>query len=372
MRPQSLTKPDEQGVSQPSLGVKVLIPSQATTSAVYPVLRPKVEDIKKELELSNPGLTSGQSKIQIGTSLEGFSPTKGMCPLDLFRARLGLRGVGGSSTVNQTSPEAPEILQHQCSGCSLDHSSWSGSPKEGMTARPALPPLKILPLNIDCSLQLHQLMHTRLGSAHMDTFTKRLSEALAQDLGKNQQIIKNNVPLSQEQAMPLNLSKKATTKRSSDDLDSLCGQSEAKNLKMEPVDLRLSLKQHGGSSPVSKVQDEPADLSCPRRARALQDRTSSGLPSSETLPQSSDVSSNSVFPFSVFSPAGALRRDFIPVDLKLREMCVWKAEPERTLVNQHAESCAKGEHLTQHMSYEDYKVSSSLSNSHFPKPSQSC
>ncbi|XP_062868197.1 AT-rich interactive domain-containing protein 5B [Trichomycterus rosablanca] len=371
-RPPSHTKPDEQEVSQPLPVIKILIPSQATTAPAYPALQPKLEDVKKEHEFSTPSLASGQSKLQIGTSLEGFSPTKGMCPLDFFRARLGLSGVGGpesadnSSIMSQTkvgSPETPEVLQHQCSGCNVDHSSWAGSPKEGLTARPSLPPLKILPLNIDCSLQLHQLMHTRLGSAHMNTFTKRLSEALAQDLGKNHQITRNNLPLSQEQAMPLNLSKKTTTKRSSD--DSQCGESEAKSLKMEPVDLRLSLNQNGGSSPVTKIQDEPADLSCPRRVRALQDRTSSGLTCSETRPQSPNVSSNSVFPFSVFSPGGALRNDFIPVDLKLREMCVWKTEPERTSVNQHAESCAKGEHLTQCMPYEDYKVS-------FSKPSQSC
>lgn len=318
--------------------------------------------------------------------MEGFSPTKGMCPLDFFRARLGLSGGSGpertqeASITSQTkarSPETPENLQHQCSGCNSEHPPWTGGPREGLTARPPLPPLKILPLDLDCSLQLRQLMHTRLGPAHMNTFTKRLSEALAQDLTKTNG---HAVPVSQEQAVPLNLSKKPTTKRSSDDVDSQWPRdSEAKRLKMEPVDLRLTLKQNGGSSGQTLVQEEPADLSCPRRARALQDRTClvlTGSQDSHVSPKSDlNPSTDSVFPLSVVSSSGTAPKwqenDLSPVDLKLGET------PERIVVNQNPESCPKSEQLSQRIPYEDsntrgYKVPSLKELPSFSKPSQSC
>ncbi|XP_060746947.1 AT-rich interactive domain-containing protein 5B [Tachysurus vachellii] len=357
-------------------------PAPETTTHV-PQQHQAPDDIKmkQENEPSSPCLLSGQSKLQIGGSLEGFSPTKGMCPMDFFRAHWGLSGVTGpertqeASITSQTkarSPETPENLQHQCSGCNSAHPSWTGGPREGLTARPQLPPLKILPLDIDCSLQLHQLMHTRIGTAHMNTFTKRLSEALAQDLSKTNG---HAVPVSQEQAVPLNLSKKPTTKRSSDDVDSQWQRdSEAKRLKMEPIDLRLTLKQNEGSSGQTLVQDEPADLSCPRRVRALQDRTSLDLTGSQDshLSPKSDLnpSTDCIFPLSVVSSSGTALKwqenDLNPADLKLGET------PERLKVNHNTETCPKAEQLSQHISYKDsntrdYKVPSLLS-----KPSKSC
>ncbi|XP_026794156.3 AT-rich interactive domain-containing protein 5B [Pangasianodon hypophthalmus] len=392
-RPPSHTKTSSEKVvskvAQPIKVVQELGISPAPTATTHTPQQHKAEEdmkMKQESEPSTPCLLSGQSKLQIGGSLEGFSPTKGMCPLDFFRARLGLSGVTGpertqeASITSQTkarSPETPENLQHQCSGCNSVHPSWTGGPREGLTARPQLPPLKILPLDIDCSLQLHQLMHTRLGTAHMNTFTKRLSEALAQDLSKTNG---HAVAVSQEQAVPLNLSKKPTTKRSSDDVDSQWQRdSEAKRLKMEPVDLRLTLKQNGGSSGQTLVQDEPADLSCPRRARAFQDRTSLVLTGSQDshLSPKSDLnpSTDSVFPLSVVSSSGTALKwqenDLNPVDLKLGET------PERIVVNQNTESCPKGEQFSQHIPYEDsntrdYKVSSLKEFPSFSKPSQSC
>lgn len=368
-------------IAQPITVIQELRISSAPTDGTHIPQQHKAEEdlkVKQENEPSAPCLLAGQSKLQIGRSVEGFSPTKGMCPLDFFRARLGLSGASGpartqeASNTSQTkarSPETAEDLQHQCSGCNSAHPSWTGGPREGLTARPQLPPLKILPLDIDCSLQLHQLMHTRLGSAHMNTFTKRLSEALAQDLSKTNG---HAVSVSQEQAVPLNLSKKPTTKRSSDDADSQWQrESEAKRLKMEPVDLRLTLKQNGGSSGQTSVQDEPADLSCPRRARALQDRTSLVLTGSQDshLSPKADLSpsTDSVFPLSVVSSSGTALKwqenDLNPVDLKLGET------PERVLVNQNTESCPKSEQRVPYTdsNTRDYKVPSL-----FSKPSQSC
>ncbi|XP_077052921.1 uncharacterized protein LOC143702885 isoform X1 [Siphateles boraxobius] len=270
-----------------------LVPSN--TVLHQPVLG---RDVKTEtVEPQAPSFLSVPCKLLAGGSLEGFSPTKGLCPLDLFRARLGLNGMSAhevtpqdSSTPHQTimvhqpkisTPETPESLQHQCSGCSLDASSQNGG--LAMTRAP-LPPLRILPLNIGCSLQLRQLMRTRLGSTHMNTFTKRLSEVLAQDLGKTSQ---PNGSAPQDQSLPLNLSKRAITKRSAGDMEftELQGrdvQSMTKRPKVETEDLGASLKWNGMSFLVPLNQDEPADLSSPSRARALvQDRTNVAL----TLPE---------------------------------------------------------------------------------------
>ncbi|XP_072517881.1 uncharacterized protein [Salminus brasiliensis] len=381
--------------------------SQAPTSITPLPHQPKVnEEGKMEREALAPSSLSGQSKLQIGGSLERFSPTKGMCPLDLFKARLGLSGVGGpertaqdpsiphpTALLNQNkarSPETPENFQHQCSGCGLDNTSWTAGAKDGQTTRPPLPPLKILPLDIDCSLQLRQLMRTRLGSAHMNSFTKRLSEALAQDLSKTYQPNGHTLPVSQDQAIPLNLSKKATTKRSSDDMEvrdsqhQNCGELQAKRMKMEPEDTCLALKRNGGLSEVPMVQDEPADLSSPRRARALlPSRTSLVLAGSAAAcisPHANlDVSSGSVFPSSVFSSPATLKQEseLVPVDLKLGTTPVWKTDPKVTAVCQN--SGPKVEQLSQSMPYEDsklqdYKVPSlkGLSSSDLSKPSQSC
>lgn len=391
--PSHIKTSDEKVVSNvapPITVIQELSSSPAPTATAHISPQHLAEEdvkVKQENEPSTPCVSSGQSKLQIGGSLEGFSPTKGMCPLDFFRARMGLSGVSGpertpeASITSQTkarSPETPEDLQHQCSGCNSAHPTWTGGPREGLIARPQLPPLKILPLDIDCSLQLHQLMHTRLGEAHMNTFAKRLSEALAQDLSKTNG---HAVPISPEQAVPLNLSKKPTTKRSSDDVDSQWQRdSEAKRLKMEPVDLRLTLKQNGSSSGQMVVQDEPADLSCPGRARALRDRTSlvlTGSQDSHVSNTKSDLnpSTDSIFPLSVVSSSGTALKwqenDLNPVDLKLGET------PERTVVNQNPESCPKSEQLSQHIPYEDsntreYKVPSLKEFPSFSKPSQSC
>ncbi|TRY91866.1 hypothetical protein DNTS_017709, partial [Danionella cerebrum] len=250
-------------------------------------------DVK--METTEPQVSSYlsvPSKVLAGGSLERFSPTKGLCPLDLFRARLGLNGASSLEVASQDSttllknsvlhskiptPETPQSPHHQCSGCGLD-GSLNGAP------RAPLPPLRILPLDIGCNLQLRQLMRTRLGSAHMNTFTKRLSEVLAQDLTTTSQ---SNGGILQEQSLPLNLSKRAITKRSAGDMELTDPQSReltpgTKKLKMEAEDLGLSVRWNGMSLLVPLNQDEPADLSSPSRARALlQDRAKAAL----TLPE---------------------------------------------------------------------------------------
>ncbi|KAG9265907.1 AT-rich interactive domain-containing protein 5B-like [Astyanax mexicanus] len=371
---------------------------------------PKVnQQVKIEHGPSAPSSLSAQPqhKLQIGGSLERFSPTKGMCPLGLLKARLDLNGVGGpertaqdpsiphqTALLSQTkasSPQTPENFQHQCSGCGLDNISWTAGPKDGQTTRPPLPPLKILPLDIDCSLQLRQLMRTRLNSAHMNSFTKRLSEALAQDLSKSYQPNGHALPVAQDQAIPLNLSKKPTTKRSSDDMEvrdsqhQNCGDLQAKKVKMEPEDDCLALKWNRSLSDAPLVQEEPADLSSPRRVRAvLPSRTSLALAGSAAtyIPPNANlvIASGNVFPSSMFSlsvPTLKKENEVIPVDLKLGAAPVWKTELKVTPVCQNCEP--KSEQISQSLPYEDsklqdFKVPSlqGLSSSDLSKPSQSC
>lgn len=283
-RPQQEIKPPI--FQELKLASHPLAPGLSLVSAIphQPILGRDVKIVE-----TVPTFLSGPVKLLAGGSLEGFSPTKGICPLDLFRARLGFNGLSGlegtpqdSSTPHQTitvhqpkvsMPETPESLQHQCSGCSLDTPSQNAG--LAMTKAP-LPPLRILPLDIGCSLQLRQLMRTRLGSAHMNTFTKRLSEILAQDLSQTSQ---HNESAPQEQSLPLNLSKRSITKRSAEDdlSDSQMQSSDAQcpTKKIKTEDVGVSLKWNGTSLLVPLSQEEPADLSCPSRARALHhDRTS--------------------------------------------------------------------------------------------------
>lgn len=260
-------------------------------------------DVKIVETVDVPSFLSAPVKLLAGGSLEGFSPTKGICPLDLFRARLGLNGLSGlegtpqdSSTPHQTiivhqpkvsTPETLESLQHQCSGCSLDTPSQNAG--LAMTKAP-LPSLRILPVDIGCSLQVRQLMRTRLDSSHMNTFTKRLSEVLAQDLSQTSQQNGSSICVPQGQSLPLNLSKRAITKRSAGDMeltDSVPSkdiQSTIKRVKTE--DHGLSLKWNGTSILKPLTQEEPADLSSPSRARALlPDRTSLAHSEATVIPK---------------------------------------------------------------------------------------
>lgn len=348
-------------------------------------------DVKMDTaEPQAPSFLSVPCKVLAGGSLERFSPTKGLCPLDLFRARLGLNGTHevtpqDSSTIHPTSvnqpkvsmPETPESPQHQCSGCCSDPSSQNGAP------RAPLPPLRILPLDIGCSLQLRQLMRTRLGSTHMNTFTKRLSEVLAQDLSKTSQP-NGNVP--QEQSLPLNLSRRAVTKRPAgdvelSDLQSREVQSGTKRLKMEAEDLGVSLKWNGVSFLVPLNQDEPADLSSPSRARALvHDRTKVASTLSE--PTCFSLVPKSDAPLEIPSSIGA-SPDTLPCIFQLKQgedktgtiAVTVKTEQEITSLDPDLEPQPNNDLYSQCVPTDDIKESDAvsslkvLSNSFLSKPS---
>ncbi|XP_068600298.1 AT-rich interactive domain-containing protein 5B [Brachionichthys hirsutus] len=173
----------------------------------------------------------------VGGSLSGFGPIKGLCPLDVFRNRISLQRTlespavtppapmqhrppvyalqpkGGSPDVPQPRPQPrPQLLQQhtRCSGGHVDEGPQRGVCRDA-GSRPALPPLRVLPLNLDCSVQVCQLMRTRLGSSQFQTFTRRLSEALSQDLSTKPPCCPLTPP--PEQASPLNLSRRFPAKR---------------------------------------------------------------------------------------------------------------------------------------------------------------
>ncbi|XP_053297911.1 AT-rich interactive domain-containing protein 5B [Pleuronectes platessa] len=248
----------------------------------------------------------------VGGSLGGFSPIKGMCPLDIFRNHISLQRAPESPALTPQdpaqhhttiftlqpksgSPDTPhpsgDQLQphpgHQhhnrCSGCTVDDGAQRGGSRDARS-RPQLPPLRVLPLNLDCSVQVCQLMRTRrLDSSQLQTFTRRLSEALSQDLSAKPPCSPITPP--PEQALPLNLSKRFPVKRpstegpdqfragSNGDTDQTLSKRPRASCTEPAEDATLGGRSSsaGGeeTDEEAKNQEEPADLSSPSRIRAF-------------------------------------------------------------------------------------------------------
>uniref|UniRef100_A0A087XW59 Zgc:77151 n=1 Tax=Poecilia formosa TaxID=48698 RepID=A0A087XW59_POEFO len=242
-------------------------------------------------------------------SLSGFSPIKGVCPLDVFRSQISLqRGPdspaltpqdpaqlhpaiftlqpkGGSPDTphpssEQLQPQLHQLHQHHCSGCGSDDGGQRGASR----SRPPLPPLRVLPLNLDCSVQVRKVMRAHLDSSQLQTFTRRLSEALSQDLSAKPPCSPITPP--PEQALPLNLSKRLPPKRPSAEGHEQSPQAVNRNLdpsyskrprsgpQEQAQDFSLrgrssSLAVSGIQSVEGRGQEEPADLSSPSRIRAF-------------------------------------------------------------------------------------------------------
>ncbi|KAJ8385410.1 hypothetical protein AAFF_G00189360 [Aldrovandia affinis] len=259
----------------------------------------------------SPASLSALTRLHASGPLGTFSLPKGLSPLDLFRSRLGLSSAEapGLSTPDPATlqpsillfqpkagaPEGHRANVDRHSQCSVGNDraqkglaeAADAPSREGRTRVP-MPPLRILPLDIDCSLQVRQLMRTRLGSSQLNSFTKKLTEVLAQDLSKARQPA-GPQPANQEQSLPLNLSKRCSVKRPAEEGEangvSVCSQNgdsplAAKRIKAEweaSADPSQLLKHGACMALFPQEQDEPADLSCPRRARALlQDQAGRG------------------------------------------------------------------------------------------------
>ncbi|XP_077361640.1 uncharacterized protein LOC144006591 isoform X2 [Festucalex cinctus] len=222
----------------------------------------------------------------------GFSPIKGLCPLDVLRNCAGFHRVTESPAPTPQEPCRPHasiyapllpavdrpLQQHMCSGCDADEDARGGVARDVRT-RPPLPPLRVLPLDLDCSVQVRQLMRTRLGSTQFHSFTRRLSEALSQDLSAAKPPCSPVTP-PPEQALPLNLSKRFPLKRPGADPAEL-SQAYAieKKAKAERSECGEDFRPGGGhgrpasgaggTGEAAKNQEEPADLSSPSRIRAF-------------------------------------------------------------------------------------------------------
>lgn len=251
-------------------------------------------------------LVSALPRQFVGGSLAGYSPIKGVCPLDIFRNCVGLHRAPDSAAVTPKDPskhlpaiftlqpkggtrdtappsmDQPQVhtllQQHnRCSGCSPDREA--AQPSRDQRSRPTLPPLRVLPLNLDCSVQVCQLMKTRLGSTQFQTFTRRLSEVLSQDLSNKSPSIPITPP--PEQALPLNLSKRLKRPECSDTSPAAANgnteQPPSKRAKTcaeaaeDQSEQPACLLDDGGATAVGEVknQEEPADLSSPSRIRAF-------------------------------------------------------------------------------------------------------
>ncbi|KAG7273796.1 hypothetical protein CRUP_016540, partial [Coryphaenoides rupestris] len=242
-----------------------------------------------------PGLTLSVGSLLSGPSgqpilLGTFSPSKGICPLDTFRTRLGLQPAAEDpalhtplaqslqSTVEPRPPQPPPPHHHNhqpCSGCVADEAAQKCGAKEGK-GRPPLPPLRVFPLDLDCSVQVRQLMRTPLGAVQLHSFNRRLSEVLAQDL-RAKPLPHPCSPITPppEQAQPLNLSQRPLAKRPAP--LSLEQQAVAKRPRPgesigradgeESDDGRSVSGSEGATEP--DIQEEPADLSSPSRIRAF-------------------------------------------------------------------------------------------------------
>lgn len=294
-----------------------LTPDLSPLSAVMLPFQPKPKEQRTDAvePMASPPaglILSTFPRHFVGGSLSGFSPIKGVCPLDVFRSRMSLQRnlespaltpqeppkhlpaiyslqpTGGSpdtpgTGLDQTKPPQPHQKHSECSGCSLDHGVQKGGTREARS-RPPLPPLRVLPLNLDCSVQVNQLMRTRLGSAQFQTFTRRLSEALSQDLGAKSPCAPITPP--PEQALPLNLSKRfpakrpGTTEAGDPSLGAVLGNQDQPPSKRPRLGCPAQAEDFsqrtlpvsagsGGAGQNLKNQEEPADLSSPSRIRAF-------------------------------------------------------------------------------------------------------
>ncbi|KAM6984042.1 uncharacterized protein LKV04_011874 [Tautogolabrus adspersus] len=287
-----------------------LTPELSPLSAPFLPFQPKLKELKMDRrESAAPAVLSTLPRHFVGGALGGFSPIKGVCPLDVFRNRISLqRGPESPALTPQDptqhlptiftlqpktgSPDSPHPSvdrpqpqpnpQHpSCTGCSVDDVAQRGGGREART-RPLLPPLRVLPLNLDCSVQVCQLMRTRLGSSQFQTFTRRLSEALSQDLSPKPPCSPITPP--PEQALPLNLSKRFPVKRTTMDgpepspaVNGTSDQPMSKKPRLSTQTQELSPGDQTGSAGVEegeqdvemKNQEEPADLSSPSRIRAF-------------------------------------------------------------------------------------------------------
>ncbi|KAG5843247.1 hypothetical protein ANANG_G00148730 [Anguilla anguilla] len=263
--------PEDPRLSQPLAPPPPLPPQPKAEPGV------KVEDVAA----LSPASLSALTRLHMSGPPGAFSLPKGLCPLDLFRSRLGLGGVEGP---DPPAPQHPSVLLYQPktaaprargSLCSRGRGTSGGRRRRGGAGPAPMPPLRILPLDIDCSLQVRQLMRTRLGSSQLNSFAKKLTEVLAQDLGRAPHPAPRR-PIRSRRCR----STSAALRRKRPAEDEAGRRLAGTGLPPRPSGRGMewdgstpgALLKHSACGTLlleeQEEQEEPADLSCPRRARA--------------------------------------------------------------------------------------------------------
>lgn len=255
-----------------------LTPELSPMSGPFLPFQPKPVDLKPESLTNNTSLPSSASVPTQPLLLSalprhfvsGFSPIKGICPMDVFRNRIQRGLENPSQDPSQQQQQIPIVYAIQPKNIieALPQSQVPPPNRDGANQdirnRLPLPPLRVLPLDLDCSVQVRQLMRTRIGSTQFQSFTRRLSEALSQDSAKPPC---SPITPPPEQNLPLNLSKRLPPKRPHP--NEINGQeTDAKRL-CEQGNFNSRLGQVGGIGQDLRIQEEPADLSSPSRIRAF-------------------------------------------------------------------------------------------------------
>nr|XP_023700851.1 AT-rich interactive domain-containing protein 5B-like isoform X1 [Paramormyrops kingsleyae] len=213
-------------------------------------------------------------------ALGPLSLHKGFHPLELFKAHLGLSG-------EECLSPAPQPLGSTLRPPVLFIQAKAGTPAENggaqiggpVDARSPVGSFQIIPLD---NLHVRKLMRARMGTSELNSFTRKL---LAQDLSK---VCRPSCPQPEapEQLLPLNLSKRGS-------VDSERPDSMAKKMRPDWAGsggTGLGLKVTIPGMLAQPTQEEAADLSSPRRARAcVQEWATHSAGSGGTAESSSEV-----------------------------------------------------------------------------------
>lgn len=267
-----------------------LTPDLSPRSAPFLPFHPKTQDLKTDRPQSSAANSTSNTTAQTTNAttavppqgllisalphhfVSGFSPIKGLCPLDVFRNRIQ-RGLEGPA-LNQQDPsqnlpqqqQPPHQIVYSIQPKMAENSQSVSQNPDSNRNRLPLPPLRVLPLDLDCSVQVRQLMRTRLGSTQFQTFTRRLSEALSQD-GASKPVTCSPITPPPEQNLPLNLSKRLPAAKRTHPEGALEANLNLQETKRHKAQEDLRSGQVSGQD--LRTQEEPADLSSPSRIRAF-------------------------------------------------------------------------------------------------------
>ncbi|KAK5887892.1 hypothetical protein CesoFtcFv8_016451 [Champsocephalus esox] len=274
---------------QPTILVNMpLTPDLSPMSAPFLPFQPKPKELNSDRGESAPPPPPLHAASPLRRRISGQTPLPSTIPQSTHSSPKVEARTRQHTPAGSSSSLSPTPTRRTSNTTTARGAWWTRRPRRGGSVGtsgtgPPLPPLRVLPLNLDCSVQVCQLMRTRLGSSQFQTFTRRLSEALSQDLSSKPPCSPITPP--PEQALPLNLSKRFVVKRPSaegpesshGDVNGNVDQPLSKRLCTEMAD-NFGLGGRSGSGGSGgegeqevemRNQEEPADLSSPSRIRAF-------------------------------------------------------------------------------------------------------